>query len=305
VNILMTKGQLDWFPNWLAYCAVAASPVIWLILGLTHDGFKGYVRRTNRRMALSIFILIGALIGGMIGWGIYALQTRSVRIAETKSSSPSPTLTGRDKVTLADTIAGPAPRQRPKVGDEQLFTKPTFSAAKTCRFKVFGYVNDTDFDIESLKVQEQPLKFNEEPMALRPVAAASIGPDGILRVDATTYGGVVIYDNHYSKLPDGWDTNWNDFAFEIVNEKQVPMYSVRLLRPTLVELRGILMLGSGQMIAVPAEGGMYGCKLIKLDHSGDAPPPGTIPEYARRIFKYPGQLNRGVLEEDEKLKLPW
>jgi hypothetical protein len=81
MNMAIQKGLLDWFPNWLVYCALAAPPSAWIFLGLTHDNFRNYVKRTNRRMALTTFVIIGALIGGMIGWGIYALQVRSARIA--------------------------------------------------------------------------------------------------------------------------------------------------------------------------------------------------------------------------------
>jgi len=47
-------------------------------------------------MALTMFILIGAVIGGTIGWGIYALQTRSIRIADAKPPAKSHAPTHRE-----------------------------------------------------------------------------------------------------------------------------------------------------------------------------------------------------------------
>jgi|GEM_PF-3645144 len=241
-------------------------------------------------------MLIAILIGAVVGGGLAGITWKIASAA----APQAPTF------DLADSLAEPHRLEKPPLQTEPLFTKPLLpSDEKACRFRIFEYDHLADYDIDSLKVKPEWVLFNEEPYALHQIASGFIGTDGILCIDATIYGGVIIRGNRHSKLPSGWDINRNDFAVEIVNDKGVPMYSVRRLRPTLVELRGVLMMDAGQSISLPAEGTLFGCKIFRLDRYGATPPPGTIPDKARRIFKYPAQLYPGKLEDDEQLKLPW
>jgi hypothetical protein len=111
MSVAIQKGWLDSIPDILVLFGLCVPLVTWAYIGLTHDNFKDYVRRTNGRMALAMFIIIGALIGAMIGWGAYGLVNRSVRILKAKSANSTHvnTFTTRE---IANKVSGAGPLQR-------------------------------------------------------------------------------------------------------------------------------------------------------------------------------------------------
>jgi hypothetical protein len=77
VNVALQKGWLDSIPNWGVAAMLVIPLIVWVWMGLTHDRFRRFLNRTNRNVALTVFISVGALIGGGFGFATYALLMRS------------------------------------------------------------------------------------------------------------------------------------------------------------------------------------------------------------------------------------
>jgi hypothetical protein len=77
LNVALTKGWLDWCPDWGVALMLAIPIMTWAGIGLTNHTVRNYLHRTNRIVAIAVFILVGALIGGAGGGVIYALLRRS------------------------------------------------------------------------------------------------------------------------------------------------------------------------------------------------------------------------------------
>jgi hypothetical protein len=75
----------------------------------------------------------------------------------------------------------------------------------------------------------------------------------ILRVDATVYGrdgtvGALIKANDFAILNARWDRNWDDTAFEIVDEGRVPIFQIERPRANVIRLRGIFVTSKGDLL---------------------------------------------------------
>jgi hypothetical protein len=79
LNIALQKGWLDWCPNRVVVSMLVVPLAIWGYIGLTHDRVKNYLRRTNRMVAITTSVFVGAIVGALSGGIIYALVARTSR----------------------------------------------------------------------------------------------------------------------------------------------------------------------------------------------------------------------------------
>lgn len=87
LNLLLQKGWLDWVPDWVVVAALLVPIMIWGWLGLTYHRFRNVVRRTKPVVALSIFVVSGAIIGGASGGVLFQIVSRD-HSHEAKGESP-------------------------------------------------------------------------------------------------------------------------------------------------------------------------------------------------------------------------
>jgi len=78
----------------------------------------------------------------------------------------------------------------------------------------------------------------------------------------------------------GWDRNSDESAFEVVNERGIPVFQMIYLTPSDISIRGILVFKGGFTMAANETGNMFNPK----DPFAFAPKP---------LFKYPSRLHRG------------
>jgi hypothetical protein len=87
LSLALEKGWFDVVPNWAIAILLFVPLAIWASLGLTHDRFRGFLRKTRPIVAITTFIVIGAFIGGASGGVLYKLLSRSrPKTAETDNS---------------------------------------------------------------------------------------------------------------------------------------------------------------------------------------------------------------------------
>src|SRR5262245_2609642 len=87
MNIALQKGALDWVPGWVVALMLAIPICIWAFLGLTHDRFGKFLRKTKPVTALIVFISVGAMLGGAVGGVIHALYKRSSEAASSEKAT--------------------------------------------------------------------------------------------------------------------------------------------------------------------------------------------------------------------------
>lgn len=108
LNVALQKGWLDWCPDWGVALMLAIPIMTWAGIGLTHDTVRKYLHRTNRIVAIGVFILVGALIGGAGGGVIYALMRRSPVKPSTdvvvKETAATPAPSSPEVSTLAEEV---------------------------------------------------------------------------------------------------------------------------------------------------------------------------------------------------------
>ena len=108
-------------------------------------------------------------------------------------------------------------------------------------------------------------------------------------VDVSVYGGPGVPAVQVKKgavtvdMP-GWDRNSNESAFEVVNERGVPVFQMVYLTPTDISIRGTLVFGGGFLIVANETTSLTNPR----DPFAFAPKP---------LFKYPSRLHRGESAE--------
>jgi tetratricopeptide (TPR) repeat protein len=117
---------------------------------------------------------------------------------------------------------------------------------------------------------------------------------GTLYADVNIYGGqglppIKIKKNKLSNKPDDWDFNSNDKAFEIVDNKQNPIYQFFYKSPSHIVINGIF----------PAPGGYILANENGASGSPDLPDKFNL----KRIFKYPSWKYPGEYENEMGLTL--
>ncbi|HUB86449.1 MAG TPA: hypothetical protein VMB22_01045 [Verrucomicrobiae bacterium] len=97
---------------------------------------------------------------------------------------------------------------------------------------------------------------------------------------------VEMNDEWPTKIPDGWDRNFNANSFEIVDERKLPVFQVRYDTPNTIEIYGIFVATNGAITIA------FGDSTI-----GQAPglPVPEIPE-RKAWFKYPSKDHLGDLD---------
>jgi hypothetical protein len=95
LNVALTKGWLDLVPNWAVASMLAGPILVWGYLGLTHNRVRNYLKKTRLVMSLTVFVVVGAVIGGTAGGVIHKLLTRShsISVAPSAEKPAQPTAT--------------------------------------------------------------------------------------------------------------------------------------------------------------------------------------------------------------------
>jgi len=259
------------------------------------------------KRSMILVIALGAIVGGALAGLVWTIAKSDVAAPANTAVAPQrqeshdaakPAQGAQD----ADWIAFPRPPAPPPpfVPGEQLFTKPTFPDGTTAiSVRVMGNPTPIQFALEELKSRSIPVPTDNPNMPIARIYLAA----GTLCIDATTVGGIRIRGNHFETLPAGWDFNGNDRAAEIVNEKRVAVYQIRLAQKTVVEFGGIVLCDGGKMFAsVGAHGRPIIFPIGKLNEDLPTMPYATTG--TKRIFKYPSYKFRGVFEDEEPPKPP-
>lgn len=103
--------------------------------------------------------------------------------------------------------------------------------------------------------------------------------NGEIKIDATIYQseqtiGAVVKENEFAVLDVGWDRNWDDKAFEIVDEHKNPMFQIERVQWNKIQIRGLLKASNGWIFAANDK------KLVVNPKQPIEPP--------TRLFQYPG-----------------
>lgn len=96
----------------------------------------------------------------------------------------------------------------------------------------------------------------------------------------------VVMNNEWPvRLRAGWDKNFNENSFEVVDESHLPVFQIRYLAPDSIEVRGIFVAPNGA-VTVAFDNGLTGVA------PGQKLPP--IPS-RKAWFKYPSEHFQGIL----------
>lgn len=112
--------------------------------------------------------------------------------------------------------------------------------------------------------------------------------NGKICVDVSIYGNkenplVQIKQNKLIVFPQDWDRNHDKNAFEVVNEKQEPIFQLIYQTPFHLIVNGIFPVSNGLLYA--SESGLAQSPIPKTDFR------------LRRIFKYPSKENMGIRKD--------
>lgn len=77
LNWALQKGWFDKVSDWWVILMLCIPIVIWVYFGLTHNRVRNYLKKTRLIMSLTVFVVVGAVIGGTAGGVIHKLLTRS------------------------------------------------------------------------------------------------------------------------------------------------------------------------------------------------------------------------------------
>lgn len=102
---------------------------------------------------------------------------------------------------------------------------------------------------------------------------------GRLRVSTTLFdaaGNIAakVKDNDFAVVHPGWETNWDDTAFEMVDENKIPIFQIELKPGNLVRIRGFFRTSTGELVVSSDDG------MIRN------PKPHSV-RRSQRIFQYP------------------
>jgi hypothetical protein len=105
--------------------------------------------------------------------------------------------------------------------------------------------------------------------------------------DAEVYGGqgkptIKIVRNEFEVTPPGWDKNSSENAFEVVDEKQIPVFQMIYETPSRIVIKGYIILPNGRLLFADDKG-------LSFDLLPKKP--------LDRIFKYPAWKYPGVYNE--------
>jgi hypothetical protein len=106
--------------------------------------------------------------------------------------------------------------------------------------------------------------------------------DGDMKIDATIYESrgkvaAVIKSSNFSVINSGWDRNWDPVAFEIVDERQNPVFQIERINWNFLKLRGLLITSAGAVFAITDS-------ALIINPTGQVAPP-------KRLFQYPGNAH--------------
>ena len=90
-------------------------------------------------------------------------------------------------------------------------------------------------------------------------------------------GAKISNNNFYVSIPD-WDRNWDESAFEIIDENNKVVFQITRIKENYLKIRGILWTTTGHKYAI-ADNGIYGSKKIQ-----EATP-------TKPLFVYPSAAN--------------
>jgi len=130
-----------------------------------------------------------------------------------------------------------------------------------------------------------------------------INSKGILCFDAQINRVIdpvsVVWNNRLEFLPNDWDCNQSESAFEIVDENRTPVYQIQFKTPTLVCVNGVFS-ADGQVVyqgnynnVLKTMGRYMFCPEVQ--NSG--PPIQRYPIPTKAIFKYPSYKFPGVYSD--------
>jgi hypothetical protein len=102
-----------------------------------------------------------------------------------------------------------------------------------------------------------------------------------IKVDATVYDNykniaAIIKRNDFSVINRAWDRNWDNTAFEIVDEQHNTIFQIERSKWNYIKIRGIFINSTGNV-------------LIVTDRSITVNPRKPVPT-PRRLFRYPGNV---------------
>ena len=106
--------------------------------------------------------------------------------------------------------------------------------------------------------------------------------DGDMKIDATIYESrgkvaAVIKSSNFAVINSGWDRNWDPVAFEIVDERQNPIFQIERINWNFLKLRGLLITSEGAVFAITDS-------ALIINPTGQVAPP-------KRLFQYPGNAH--------------
>jgi hypothetical protein len=82
-----------------------------------------------------------------------------------------------------------------------------------------------------------------------------ISDSGEMKVSTVLYDrtapevGARMVNNEFTVLNHNWDRNWDNGAFEVVDEERNPIFQIERTRPDYIKIRGIFRTSTGQVIA--------------------------------------------------------
>lgn len=169
---------------------------------------------------------------------------------------------------------------QPPIKTNPILKQPTFREK----------VDEVYFSAGSVIVSQPFVKLKQSPLELfRFGQSILLGyvKENKPYVDVQVYGGisfpsVEIKQNEFTKPPN-WDSNSNDNALEIINEKQEPVFQLYYKDSSHIVINGIFPSDNGSFVFVSEEGGITTSPNDK--------------NKLKRIFKYPAWQYPGQFDD--------
>lgn len=265
-------------------------------------------------MTLTVAILIGALVGGIVGGGSYFFFKRIYQKEFQKTSGqPSSSSDEIQKSKVSESPPPPKPKPPPQENPSAVLepkpqlTKETPTPHKDkappdptkarppdrgfrekppdkVTFSLGGGGMHTTVSLENLR------KSDATPFQLGGFVPVRIYiKDDVPYCDVTLWGGqgkppVEVKENEFSVTPPGWDRNFTANALEVVDEKGVPIFQMIRKSQTHYVANGYFVFPGGIIVATDK-----GTSMRSNPNRGDVPVGALSPIFKYPSWKYPGK----------------
>ena len=231
------------------------------------------------RAFVALWAIVGLVIFGCIGWLVdKGYRVKLQEQAAHAASTVAPRFTGSNPISPLP--PAPQPKVQPNPAPAEGLTFPGFRENVTNVSLSIGSIH-ASIPLAGLRNGTyKGAAFNINGQIITPYLEGNH-----VYVDVSVYRGpdlpaVQVRKGMVTVDVPGWDRNSNESAFEVVNERGIPVFQMVYVTPSDVSIRGILVFAGGLVMVANETTNM----LNPRNPFELAPKP---------LFKYPSRLHRG------------